>query len=189
MPAVALIAVTLILVVSLWNRYGVFPVGELGAVCGVATATYSLLPLVGFLLAGMRWGDLSDNRLFVYSPGPGELSGLVWRHVAYLLSFVVAYLYVRGDVPLPRMSPSAPSRAMTVSIIFLLVTFSIYFMFLQLYFVVTYSGSYADLQAGIGAPTQLPYFLQQISHNLAGMVLVLKQGLLCLCLLHWRVRK
>lgn len=60
-----------------------------------------------------------------------------------------------------------------------------YFGILELGLGVSYSRPYGEMLAGRGLPTELPYMLQQLSHNLQGTVLILKQAVLVLALQHW----
>ena len=95
LPALAIVIISLFFVVTLWKRDGVLPVFELGTVCVTATALYSFVPLLNFMAMGLTW-TFADGRLLAYNPSPEEVGSFAWRHVLYLLSFVAAYLYVRG---------------------------------------------------------------------------------------------
>src|SRR5688572_10309762 len=65
LPIAIMINIVVGLVSLLWWRDGVLPVFELGVVCVGVTGIYCIVPPLGYLLAGLQWTPLSDNRLYV----------------------------------------------------------------------------------------------------------------------------
>jgi hypothetical protein len=185
----ALMNLSLFFIAILWHRDGMLPVFELGTICVMATALYSVFPLLNFLSSGLTWTILSDGRLLEYDPSPEDVGGFAWRHVLYLLSFVVTYLYTRGRASCQQAPLKMPNHTMRTAIVLLFSVLTVYFWILQIGFGVSYAPSYEDLRAERGLPTQLPYVLQQFSHNFAGIVFILKQSILLLLLPRWQNKK
>lgn len=185
MPVLVLVNLGLVFLVMLWNRDHILPLFELGTIWVATTILYSVFPLLNFLMGGLQWTILSDARLIQYDSTAFEVGGFVWRHVIYTASFVAVYLVLRGRAIVPTKDIVNPGKIFGLAIFVVLLLLISYFAVLQLGFGVSYSASYAEMLAGRGLLTQLPYIVQQLSHNLQGMVLILKQAVLLLVLQQW----
>jgi hypothetical protein len=182
--APALASITL--VVWLWDtiraRDRAVPFVDVGFFCALATTVYTVYPLVNYWAGGLEFGVLSDARLQSYHIAPAELGAFHVRHVAYLFSFVIAYLAVRGygQTRAGGVEPPAPvDRVTIVGGFLLLVT---YFVVLQaLTGVQVYVSYEADaFAANVRASTSLPLFFAQLSDRFAGFRFVFGLGLVAL---------
>lgn len=184
-PAVAIIAVTLLYLVVLTKREGHLPVFEAATFFVIATAVYTVVPLLQFAMSGMVALNTGDYRLYAWQPTPQEFGGFAWRHVLLLTTFVFIYLPVRGK-NLWRVRPIAqPSRTILVVIVLLVVSLRVYFFALDLYL-----GPTVSLYEGAVETSymQLPLFMQQITNVSMIMLLTLKQCLVVVLLTHWHRR-
>jgi len=184
-PAVAVIAVTMLYLVVLTRRQGYLPVFEAATFFVLATAIYTVVPLVQFAMSGMRAVNQGDYRLFSWAPTPEQFGGFAWRHVLLLTTFVLVYLVVRGK-RLWRERTFAPPPPMTMWVIITLV------VLLRAYFVAlgVYVGPVVSVyEGGTGSELlQLPHVVLQITNVLQMMLLTLKQCLVIVLLMHWRRR-
>jgi hypothetical protein len=165
-----------------------FPFFDVGAICVMVTTLYFVVPLLNFIFGGMAFTVLSDNRLFTYSPSPGDLAPLIWGAVLYLLAFCAVYVMLRGKGYPHTVGIDAPGGARIGIMILLGVGLGVSILGIEMSYEVSVTPSYEDLRAGIGSVTQLPYYLQQVVHNLQGMYLVAKQALLLVIVFYWKKR-
>jgi hypothetical protein len=182
-PVVAIVAVTFLYLVVLTKREGKLPVFEAASFFVIATAVYTIVPLVQFAMSGMQSMSTGDYRIYAWQPTPEEFGGFAWRHVMLLTTFVIVYLTVRGKHLWRVQSVQTPSRAMLFVIVGLVISLRVYFLVLDLYLGPTVSlyegGTEISYQ-------RLPLFLQQITNVLMIMLLTLKQCLVVVLLTHWK---
>ncbi len=184
-PAVVVAATALFYLSVQIRREGHLPIFEAASLFVVATAVYTIVPLLQFALGGMRCGPWGDNRLYQWDPTPQEFGGFAWRHAVLLITFVVVYLPVRGRRLWPLRTPARPMRTTTAVIIGSVVAVSIWFLVLGLYAGPTVSAYHGGTNATL---RPVPLIVLQIA-NVAQIVgLTLKQCLIVLLLLGWRRR-
>jgi len=183
-PILALAALSVYLVMTLWVRDGEVPLFETGTLFALAVSAYGMLALWGFLLMHGQWDPLSDNRLQWYSYDAGELAALGWRCVVYLTAFVCVYLLVRGRVRAARrLTP--PSGSTVAAIVTLFV--GLWILTLVLRFGYGFGTiSYENLDQVNAAMQAVPYIVRQLGHNIVSALLIAEQGILILLLLFWR---
>jgi hypothetical protein len=185
-PLLALVNIAGWFVIVLWNRDSQLPIFEVGPVCVVVTTIYCSYPLFSFLMAGGRWTPVSDNRLLHANPGLEEIGAFAWRYVVYLGALALAYLHVRGRATADRMPLQGLSRSAATVVIWLFAVLTVYFAAIWIYFGVTYKPTYSDVQLGIvGTSRDLPYLLQQLSHNLQGALVIIKLCAIALLVQRW----
>lgn len=186
-PVLAIINIAVWFLVALWNRDGVLPVFEVGTICVAVTTLYSSYPLFAFLMADGSWTTLSDNRLQQWNPDFEALGRFAWRHVVYLGTFALVYQMVRGRASGALVPVKPLARHDTVVVVWLFFVLTTYFAAIWVLSGISYRPSYEDVRLGlVGVPRDLPYALQQISHNLYGMVPILKLCGIALLIQHWR---
>ncbi len=185
LPALIMTNVLVLFVSVLWRRDGVLPVFEVGTVCVLATTIYSVLPLLAFYLSGQRWTFLSDARLFAYKPDAFQMGHFATRHVVYLAALAVSYLAFRGKAVASGPIGSV-NRSTMIVLVTLGITITVYIALLGAIYGVSYSTSYADARITGTLITRLPYLLQQITHNVVGIGLVVKLGLITLLVARWQ---
>lgn len=190
-PATGLADLCILFVVTLWNRDKSVPAFELGTICILMTTAYSLVPLVNFYFGGLAWTNASDGRLLFYNATPEETGAFAWRYVLYLASLVTAYLAARGRAYAALTQMNKPDRASVFAIVGLLAAFEAYFPAVETAYGVSFAPSYRDLFAGTitSAAVALPYAMQQLSHNLWGMMIILKLCVLAILVQKWESRK
>lgn len=184
----ALLSLLGICSVSLWvlkRRDGRLPLFDVGAVCAVVTALYFTVPILNFMAGGMAFTILSDNRLYVHGPSPDDLATLTWMAVGYLGGFCLVYVLARGRGYANSVTVRRPRRPKAMLIGVMCVGLAVALGAVEMVYSVSFTPSYLTLRAGIGSLTQLPYLLQQIMHNVRGIYLIAKLGLLLIVLLHW----
>jgi len=182
----ALLAMTSLSLTALRRRDHRFPFFDVGVVCLMVTTLYFVVPLLNFLAGGMTFTLLSDNRLFVYNPSAQDLSPLVWGSVVYLGGFSMVYLIARGKGYPLDVAVARPRQSRMVSVVALWALLALSITAIEIVYGVSFSPSYRDLRTGEGLITQLPYYLQQIMHNVRGMYHVAKQALLIIVFLYWK---
>jgi hypothetical protein len=186
-PLLALLNVAAWFFIVLWNRDSQLPVFEVGVVCVAVTTVYASYPLVAFLMADGRWTALSDNRLRTWSPDMATLGSFAWRYVAYLAALAAAYLHVRGRATADSIPMRTLSRSAVSVVIWLLAAIVTYFAAIWIYLGVTYSPTYGDVQLGLVRTSRdLPLIVQQLSHNLQGVLVIIKLCGIALLLQRWR---
>jgi hypothetical protein len=181
-PIVAVIALTLLYLTVLLRRQGYLPLFEAATYFVVATAVYTVVPLVQFIMSGMECLNTGDYRLYGWAPTPREFGGFAWRHVLLLASFVFTYLLVRGKRLWPELEIARPPRRMVFVFVALILLLSGYFIGLKTYLGPSVSVYEGGSRAGYLA---LPHFVLQISNVLQVVLLTLKQCLIVALLTKW----
>jgi hypothetical protein len=149
-----------------------------GVFCVVVTATYLVYPLLTFLLSGLAWTELSDNRLAVYNPSPSEFAQVAWWGVLYLASLAGAYLVVRSrPAATSSVKMHAPRRSTVVAIVVLFAVTLVYSQVIQIGFGVDLNPTYGPQGPQV---VSLPLFLEQITYKVRAIGLVLEFALVVL---------
>lgn len=174
---------------TLWNRDGIAPVFELGTLWCAATVVYGVFPLLNFMAGGLRWLAVSDGRLqaYGYLTTPAFVASFGWRYVVYMLSFVLVYLSLRGRGAATRPLHRPETYVPLVSIL-LLAAGSLYLAVVQLYFGIDLDPSYLTRGSVPSTASAMPHLVAQITHNVKATILIFKQIVLLVLLLHWRER-
>jgi hypothetical protein len=188
LPAMAIVNIAVWFLCTLWNRDRELPLFEVGTICVAFTALYSAYPLIAYLLADGLWTPTSDRRLSVWAPGFQELGTYAWGWVAYIAGLAGVYLVVRGRATAAGIRPRALSGPASIVIVWLFLALVAYFAGLWVWFGVTYNPSYQDVQRQVGLTRDLPYVLQQISHNARGILSILKLCGIAFLLQRWSSR-
>ena len=102
-PIVLMVNLSMLYFVVLWRRDGELPLCEVGSLCVAAMLLYSSLPFIGFMVEGLTFNPLVDNRLSAYTFNLAEVTAFAWRYVVYMASFIAVYLYVRGRHATPMI--------------------------------------------------------------------------------------
>lgn len=185
-PVVAASLIALIYVHVLVARDGKLPVFEAATFFVAATAVYTIIPLLQFILGGMVAGPWGDPRLYDLEPTPQEFGGFAWRHVLLLASFVFPYLLVRGKRLYALRDVFVPGPGMVTAVIVWVIILSGFFLVLQWYlgpYVSTYMG-------GTGAEyRQLPHVVLQFANVLSIVRFTLKQILIVMMMARWERRR
>jgi hypothetical protein len=185
-PALVIVNVAIWFLVVLWNRDRELPLFELGTICVAFTALYAAYPLVAYLLADGLWTAASDRRLRVWAPDMQELGRYSWGSVAYIAGLASAYLAIRGRATAAGVRPHPLSATGSMIVVWLFLVLVTYFAWLWVWFGVTYNPSYQDVELGqVGVARDLPYVLQQISHNARGILSILKLCALAFLMHRW----
>jgi hypothetical protein len=187
LPLVSLLLLAVIYVAVMIRRDRRVPVFELGSMFVLAVTAYGAVPLMNYLAGGLEWQTYADPRLVNYAPSPEEVGAFAWQHVALLASFIVAYLWVRkASRPLSR-TPLSIDRPTISAIVVIWLSLVVYFWVMAHFFGLSYDQSYANMSAGIGPGIgkNLPLIVQQVSHNLRGMLTLEKQLLLIILISSW----
>lgn len=185
-PLVMLLNTAVWFLLILARQDGAPPILEIGPLCAGFTLLYAAYPLAGYLLAGGAWTAMTDSRLQQWTPDARELGAFAWRYVVYLAAFAVAYLAVRWRSRMPAIGVRRLSGGETFVIVWVMLAILTYFTGLWVLFGVSYNPSYEDVRLGlIGVPRDLPLPLQQVSHNLHGILMLLKLCGVAILLQHW----
>jgi hypothetical protein len=184
-PGIAVVSIAVLFVTILWDRDRRLPVFELGTLKVAATAVYALFPLMNYAAAGFTF---TDERMVNYAATPREVGTFAWSYVIYLASFCAIYLLTRARVQIPEVGMMEPSRHTRVVFAAGFVVATAYIYAIQIIFQFQFNPSYAAAFSGQLPTVRLPYFLQQVSHNVWGILFVLKLGLLTLLFGRWHSR-
>jgi hypothetical protein len=88
------------------------PVVDIGSWYLLAAIVYTVLPLIVYIVLGLQYTVLNDNRLLALQPSPFEVGRIAWMYVVHLGAFAGAYLAVRSTTleSIPRPEPVSQSR-------------------------------------------------------------------------------
>lgn len=190
LPFLVIATGAVVLVTCLWGtgERDTVPLFEIGTVYGVALAAYSLIPLLNFLLAGLKWTPVMDNRLLPYRVTAGDVGGFAWNHVVYFLCFSAAYLWTRGRVEGRRQGGVSDTPPLPIVLVPVLLLFG-YFLVLKVAWGVDADPSYLRLRENLANLHRLPLLLAQVSSHLRGIMLVFKFALLFLLFTRWESKR
>lgn len=181
-PALVLAATALFYLTVQIRREGQLPIFEAATLFVIATAIYSIMPLLQFALGGMRCGPWSDNRLYQWNPTPQEFGGFAWRHVVLLATFVLVYLPIRGRRLWPQRRPDMPERTTFWVIVVMMIIISLWFAIVRIY-----AGPAGNPYMGGDGKIlrSMPLIVLQLVNVLQIVGQTLKQCLIILLLLRW----
>lgn len=167
---------------TLWNKDGGLPVFDIGFICLLATFIYSVVPLINFWVAGLKFGVLSDARLWNYKITPEEMGSFHWRHVLYLGSLAVSYVLLRKNACIGVGGVSvdkASERAVICAFLCFWLCISLLEWTSGFRIEVTYNDQ--DVYLGnFNYLLSMPYIVVQIFLKLYGIFFLLKLSLLFL---------
>jgi len=163
----------LVLFYILYNLEKQIPIFDLGYILIFLTILYCSYPLFSFAMSGFQWADTSDFRLRTYNVSASDLGKFALHHLTYIIGLIVGYLAMRRrDIKLSNLQLKAKIDVKGVYVIlFMSLMIEAYFYFLTLTF-----------------PTELPYFLMQINHNLASFNFVLLIAFIYYAFTNWENR-
>ncbi len=191
LPILVIANVAVLFIASLWGSEDREPVPlfEIGTVYCAALAVYSLVPFLNYLLAGMRWTDLSDRRLLAYDTPPEEVGRFAWNYVVYFLSFAFVYLLARGKAASQKRVAVIKDSPPLVMIALPLFALLVYFYLLNVLWGVDVNPGYSKIGDTMLNLKRLPLVVYQISSHLRGMLLILKIALLILLFEKWEAKR
>ena len=187
-PLIAIIACWLYLFRRLHRTNEPLPLADVGFIFATFVSLYAIVPIVAALMIGDNINFLTDNRLRVYAPSPAEVGTFMWYYVAFLASFIAAYLYTRkGEIRFEI--GTTVTRQFMPGVIFLAVTLSAYFIVLDITADVVTSTSYDEaFLDNVERYANLPLFLRQITGHLNGILLAAKIALAAIVAINIRQR-
>jgi len=183
-PILAMVSICIFFITTLWERDRRLPFFELGSVCILATAVYSTVPFVGFYLAGSQWPQGVDARLLRYDFDPLQIAMFAWRHAAYMGTFAVAYLTLRGSCAAVTNQPIVIPRHLGHSLLVLVTILYAFKWSMYLAYGLDTGFSYADLETQVTVMANIPYLLQQLTAAGLASLTVVKLGLLIVLFNH-----
>jgi hypothetical protein len=171
---------------ALWQKDGGLPLFDIGFMCALATFFYSVVPLIDFWAAGLKFGALSDNRLFSYSLTPEEMGNFHWRHVTYLAALGIGYVLFRKRAVIDVGYVADISVAEKNILVFLFVVFTVYFLVFQFASGISMNVSYSSDQflESYNALMSMPLIVTQITSKLISIFFLVK-----LAMLFWLIQK
>jgi hypothetical protein len=175
---------------ALTSKDGSLPIFDVGALFTFVVLLYSVVPLLGYLAGGLAFSLLSDSRLASYDPTAEEMGAFAWRYVLFLAAFCATYVLLRTRARLPAESRSVDQRdpAMAASVVLWAGMSGLYLTGLWAATGFSFSASYDDLQESATLYASLPRLVQQASHNIAGILVVMKLALLIILYAAWKRR-
>lgn len=173
-PAIVTGLSALVFLAILAHRSRLLPVDEIGTWYVAAVTVYTILPLLVFLVLGLTYTPLNDLRLFNHQPLPGEVAEIGWYYTAYLLAFMVVYLFVRGNA-VGTVDALQPMPRATIAVVVVLWLLANAFLMMTRLF---YDLSAETYWEGYLAVQRLPLFVKQIYRLVGGVRLVLSLALL-----------
>ncbi|HYC48816.1 MAG TPA: hypothetical protein VED01_25335 [Burkholderiales bacterium] len=182
-PLYLIVSIVSLFLAFLTQRDGKFPYFDIGVFCALVTGFYLAYPLLAYLISGLTWSEMSDNRLLVYNATPAQFARVAWWGVVYLLFLCTSYALVRR-YPAARAGEGLeePSRTAVAGMIALVAFTALYTQLVQIVFQVDLNPSY---EANARTAQQLPLLLQQVTTRLFAIATVLQFALILLLVNHW----
>ncbi len=176
-------------VLQRWQR-GALPVFDVGMIYVAVVALYTVYPLIGFMVNGLRYTPFSDGRLFAAEPSPIEIATIGWYHVVHMVFFVLTYLTVRRAAnwraaQTDRLAVGRgwwPESTTIMLVGGCYAAISLFFLFLGLFFDLS-AGSYAESYL---VHKRLPLLLAQLTNHLGGARLTLELVILAVMFRDYR---
>src|SRR5438067_4593265 len=157
-PIVVMVNLSMLYFVVLWRRDGELPLFEVGSLCVAAMLLYSSLPFIGFMVEGLTFNPLVDNRLSAYSFNLAEVTAFAWRYVVYMASFIAVYLYVRGRHATPMIRTLQIPPAVPAALLIVLAVQYAFQWALAYFYGVRFDAPYAEILEHPAAMPDMPYF-------------------------------
>jgi hypothetical protein len=187
LPLLVVMGLVLLTVLVLRERDSRLPVLDLGCLCALITGLYAAIPLLGFWLGGLQWSPQSDFRLSAHPPSMAQVTGVAWRSVTYLASFVAAYLVLRGRLALPTPDPRQFDRPAAFAVVGAILGFTAFFLYVSVAYGASENPSYVSLRTGTTVPwTELPTLVRFTGRAGGATLLVAKVCALVILLRQWR---
>ena len=98
-PVVVILGLFAIFVVELKRRLKLHLFGEIGFIYASFIVAYTVIPAFSFIADNLS----SYDPLTWLNPASSALEAHLWRHVLYLLGFVLGYLLCRGGTPISKL--------------------------------------------------------------------------------------
>jgi hypothetical protein len=149
---------------------------ELGPVYAAVVVVYTLYPLLGFLVNGLRYGDLNDNRLFAIQPAAKDVARLAWLYVAHLGGFALVYVTARGRTGEVKLGGRYVSRFALTVLFALWVVIQLYFVALQRH----YNWLFETNLDRYVAIANLPLLVAQVTGHLSALQFTIEVAFLVL---------
>lgn len=173
----------------LWLREGEVPVFEIGSMFMLATAAYSIFPLITYVWSGMKYSEYSSIRLLEFSPDPSQMGVLAWEQWSYMGCFAVGYLVLRGRVP--RVTATVLREApfpTGAALVLFWCGLKFWTALLKYKFGVDYTVGYEALKEHAEGVAALPHWFNQVVGIALGLQYVFPIALFVFLLSHWRNR-
>ncbi len=171
LPMLAAIVISVGFFIVLSHRSAYAPLAEIGVTFVAAVTVYLLVPLAVYLALGGTYTILNDNRLLQLQPSASEVASAGWLYVAFLASFAVVYLAVRGRAEPPRSGGGTISRDR------LKLMIGIYLLFSLLTVLIVAPIRSETYEGGIAAVNALPLVMRQFMKLWEGWSILLTLGL------------
>jgi len=187
-PAAALVTLQVFFIMVLWARESIFPLFDAGAIAVLATTVYGVIPLAGFATMNGVWDRYADGRLQAYDFRPSTIGHVGWMYVLYDATFITVYLAVRRT----SVQQSPPVRMPSLATVLALAGLLIFGELTKFTLGIAYgfgTDSVYTQAAGVPAiPAPMPGVIRQLASPIFTAVLLVKQALLALLLINWRLR-
>lgn len=159
---------------------------EIGVFYSTVVLLYALYPSLTYLIGGMEYSVISDNRLYSAQPTPPEVGSILWLYALYFASFVFFYLRFRGRRERLRIQADFVDRPTFRALILTLVGIKVFFLLIRLVYGLQAPESYLDTYLMY---KDLPQFLQQVLNHFGGMVFTLEILLAAVLVANYRKYK
>lgn len=186
-PGVVMIVLGVFFAWRLYARDRVLPLFEIGSLAVLATIMYAVVPLMNYIAGGLQWIPYSDSRLMSYGWTTPDLHLFGWRWVLYLSALAFSYLIVRGRATAMGRTLSPIKRTYAISMLIIVGSVELFVIAVEMLYGINLRPSHAEITVqGVRTIWDLPLFVNQISHNLMGMSVIIKYWLVALVLMEWR---
>lgn len=159
------------------------PIFHIGSFYGAVVLIYTLYPLVVYLYNDLSYHPLSDIRMYIAQPEPGQIATLAWWYVAYLGTFCLVYFVLSRSAGSLRIEqPALPGSLLFVVILIYLVV-QVYLLTLTRFLGTGPATSYMETYLAL---RHLPLIVQQVTGRLQSWVQVLEIVLLVILFTDFR---
>jgi hypothetical protein len=168
------------LILHLSRNMAKLPLADVGLIFSTFVFLYTVMPLLGAVLAEGNASDFTDNRLRAYDPSPSEVGEFMWNYVAFLAGFVAVYSQVRRQEIIINIDTENIRQFQTGTLV-LVVFLSIYFLVLNALSGVAIGTTYDEsFFENFERHSNLPLIVQQVSSRLTGILLIAKIALVAI---------
>ena len=156
---------------------------EIGPLYLMIIILYALFPLLGNLVSGGIYTELSDARMLAYGvPSPDEIGAIGWMYFAYIAAFAIAYGMARGSNPIHAGGIRRPDTTVIVAFLIFLGATELF----KLYIGIAYNLKAATYAESYLVVRQLPLALRQINAFAVGGAFVAKLAVLLFLFLDFK---
>lgn len=175
-PVILISVNFIVFLVWMRSRVGGNTYINLGSFYVLVVSVYIILPLIGFMLNGLKYGLGNSNRLVILNPTPEQVGFTGLYGAIYIIIFSLGYCFFCNKSP-DHGKPVIRNMPSRHSVIFVFVFISLFMLFISVSLGLG-SKSYLDRFVAVWS---LPLFIKQIANHVSGIYVISVIGVLTFC--------